>query len=357
MPSSAGTEERRVRHRVDRVEIGAHHARDLADAQVARGGRPKAAAETLTPSGPAGARRSAGRRARPRLRELVRIAVDGRRDVTVGREADVVEKDLVEARSRCCGGEVDVVLPDPLVVRVRPGEPGTIAPDRPVAAPDRHVRPGRREDRILERHDAADEIDARLMREARRPARGVVIARRPDVPHERNTRRREPDLAVLLLDVELERGHAVVLEREVLLELPRKGARPEVTWTPRARAEADVALRTEQWSSRRSMREGSTCRRFHRRAAPTREEDNAQEERADERGASLPLSAPHRGPPLPETARSGRPVERASTPRVKTLSQCHARQPVQAPESGSRIARVVLPTARSGVSSTRAESA
>ncbi len=66
-----------------------------------------------------------------------------------------------------------------------------------------------------------------LVRQAGRPARCVVLAGCTDLPGERHARGREPDLAVLVLDVELECGEAVPLERDVLLELPGKRGEPE----------------------------------------------------------------------------------------------------------------------------------
>jgi hypothetical protein len=48
----------------------------------------------------------------------------------------------------------------------------------------------------------------------------VVVPRRTARHRERDGRLLEPDLAVLVLDVELERRQPVALEVEVLVELP-----------------------------------------------------------------------------------------------------------------------------------------
>ena len=113
---------------------------------------------------------------------------------------------------------------------------------QPSPAASRHTEPsvrriarsGRaREHRVLEDDDASDHVNAASMRLPHGLAR-VVVAR----PH--RSRRRghgvshEADLAVLVLHVELDRGQALALKLEVLLELPRRDARPIVTWTPRS---------------------------------------------------------------------------------------------------------------------------
>ena len=84
---------------------------------------------------------------------------------------------------------------------------------------DRQVRTGRGQRRVLEDDDAADQVDARR---ASLPgdSRGLVVRlRRADLPRERARGHQEADLAVLVLDVELERGQA--RDREVLVELAR----------------------------------------------------------------------------------------------------------------------------------------
>jgi hypothetical protein len=88
---------------------------------------------------------------------LARIA--DLRDVAVARKAHVVELDLVEAELRSLRGDVDVVLPDAPVVRVRPAEAGAVEPARAVGAANRELGSPGREQRIFERDDPADEIE------------------------------------------------------------------------------------------------------------------------------------------------------------------------------------------------------
>ncbi len=59
------------------------------------------------------------------------------------------------------------------------------------------------------------------MHHPRRLASVVVVARRADRAREWKSVRHEADLAVLVFDVELERGQALALEVDVLLELAR----------------------------------------------------------------------------------------------------------------------------------------
>ena len=86
--------------------------------------------------------------------------------------------------------------------------------DREIGAPSRELR-------ILEADDAADHVDPVPMREGHQRLRVVVRARRTDRARERDIGRLEPDLAALVLDVELDRVEAVLREVDVLLELAR----------------------------------------------------------------------------------------------------------------------------------------
>ncbi len=96
--------------------------------------------------------------------------------------------------------------------------------------PHRQVRASTREQRILEDHDAPDEVDAALVRAARDVARVVVVARGPRRAGERHRSGYEADLAVLVLDVEFQRREAAALEIQVLVELAgqRRQRRREV---------------------------------------------------------------------------------------------------------------------------------
>ena len=178
-PELARAEQRRIGHRVDRVEIRRHPPRNLARCrghapQTTRRPRRRHARRT-------GASRllrvAQERRDGLALAERAAIPVDGVADGAVRGEADVVEHDLVEPRTGGGDGDVDVVLPDAPVVRVRPAETGRVAPDASVRMADREVRSAAGEQRVLERHDAPDEVDARAAvprgrRRAGRSSRG-----------------------------------------------------------------------------------------------------------------------------------------------------------------------------------------
>ena len=126
-----------------------------------------------------------GRTARSPSPAASRLArVDDVVDVAVGGEAHVVELDLVEAGARGDLGDGDVVVPDPPVVRVRPAEAGVVTPDRAVAALDREVRARRRQQRILEDDDAADQVEALRVRASGdlRAACSTAARRRPCSP-------------------------------------------------------------------------------------------------------------------------------------------------------------------------------
>jgi hypothetical protein len=78
-----------------------------------------------------------------------------------------------------------------------------------------------REDGILEDDDPPDEVEALLMDELRRRTGIVEVARRAHASRLAERVRHKPDLPVLVLDVELDRGQAVPLEADVFLELAR----------------------------------------------------------------------------------------------------------------------------------------
>ena len=85
----------------------------------------------------------------------------GRRQLAVGREAHVVELDLVEAPPDRFLAEGDVVGPHLFAERVHPGQ--LLVVDPGLAGPgvdDRQVRPGVGQDVVLEGHDAGDRVDA-----------------------------------------------------------------------------------------------------------------------------------------------------------------------------------------------------
>ena len=118
-----------VDHGIDRVHVTRDPARKLTDPEVPRRRQPEDVhgdphSERLEASaGVFGEHRD---RPAHGLRMLAGIA--DLREVAVAREADVVELDLVEAELRSLFGDVDVVLPDALVVGVRPAEAGAVEP-------------------------------------------------------------------------------------------------------------------------------------------------------------------------------------------------------------------------------------
>ncbi len=99
----------------------------------------------------------------------MRSGVADLREVAVARETDVVELDLVEARLRGGHGHVQVVGPDASVVGVRPAEARVVVPEGAVGVADCKGRPLLGEHRVLERDDAADQVDAVRMDDARHP--------------------------------------------------------------------------------------------------------------------------------------------------------------------------------------------
>src|SRR5439155_1083586 len=79
--------------------------------------------------------------------------------------------------------DVDVVPPDPPVVRIRPAEAGVGVPERAVGVVDREVRALLGEHRVLEGDDAADEVVAVPVHEPRDLLCLVKRARRYRAPN------------------------------------------------------------------------------------------------------------------------------------------------------------------------------
>jgi len=140
------------------------------------------------------------------------------RQVAVRGEAHVVELDLVEARPRRRRRDREVVLPGAAVAGVEPAQSGTGLPDRAVRCPDGEVGARDGEDRVLERDDAADQVDAVLVCEPRGPPGVVVRPGGADRARQLRSAADEPDLPALVLDVELEGVEPGQLQ--VLLEPP-----------------------------------------------------------------------------------------------------------------------------------------
>jgi hypothetical protein len=92
-----------------------------------------------------------------------------------------------------------------------------VAPDVAARRQDREVGALLGQDRILEADDTADHVDALPVEHPRRRPRVVVAARRTDTAGERRREAVEADLAVLVLDVELDRVQA--RDGRVLLDL------------------------------------------------------------------------------------------------------------------------------------------
>ena len=199
---------------------------------------PKSAVETRVPPGSSRFFAYSTKSAITRPRGDARLArVDGACDVAVGREANVVEHDLVEAGLGRRLGDRDAVVPDPTVVGVDPAEACARRPDAAVRALDCQIRPPLRELRILEADDAADHVDAVPVGQRDERLRVVEGARRADGARERHIGRRESDLAALVLDVELDRVEPVALvgrrtpgtcreARQARRSRERRGSRP-----------------------------------------------------------------------------------------------------------------------------------
>jgi len=195
----------------------------LADAELVRRGeaedvRRDADAERVQPRGGVAEEGRDGRVLR--LRVVAGEAHE--RDVAVRREAHVVELDLVEAGLRRGDGDVDVVAPGGARVRVEPGEAAARLPHAAVRMPDRELRVRDSRDRVLERDDAADQVDPGPVRLAR--GRAGVEVRPGGAVGARDPRRAadERDVAALVLQVDLDGVQAVALQREVLVELARE---------------------------------------------------------------------------------------------------------------------------------------
>jgi len=85
----------------------------------------------------------------------------GRPELAVGREAHVIELDLVEAAPDRLPSDGDVVGPDLLAEGIDPGQSLVVDPRLAGArVDDREVGPGVGQDVVLERHDAGDRVDA-----------------------------------------------------------------------------------------------------------------------------------------------------------------------------------------------------
>src|SRR5438876_3614811 len=216
----AGTVVGGIDHRVDRVDEAGQPTWKLTDAEVAGRRQPEdvgryARTEWMQPL----RRVPEEERDGPAHRLRMSPGVADLRDVAVTREADVVELDLVEPRFGCSRADPDGVAPDATVVRVRRPEGGVVDPERAVGAADRERRLARRENRILERDDATDQVDARRVHLPSDEPRVVVALRGSNLPRERDACRGEADLAVLVLDVDLERVESLRLQRDELVEL------------------------------------------------------------------------------------------------------------------------------------------
>src|SRR5579859_4615076 len=205
-----------------------------------------------------------------------RVADD--RHVAVAREADVVELNLVEARLRRGYCKVDVVLPRGARVRVEPCEAAVRVPERAVGLVHRDLGMRGRGDRILERHDAADEIDAGFVhlggdraRVVERPCGAVVDGDRRSALHER-------DLPRLVLHVELERVEPVTRERQVLREPARNVRKVHRHVQPPDLLGQGCAERARRCDPRDGCERDGACGR------PGRERDQAVNGRHGERG-------------------------------------------------------------------------
>src|SRR6266851_879308 len=202
-----------IDHWVDRIHVARDPAGELADPEVPLRRQSEGVhrdAHSERPEAFPGVPGEHRDRPTHRLGMLPRIA--NLRDVAVTGEPDVVELDLVEAELGRLLGDVDVVLPDVAVVGVRPAESRIVEPARAVGTADRELRRACRQGRILERDHPADEIETGGVDLGDR-ALGVVVALgRADPPGEWGVDRKA-HLALLVLDVELERVEARRLHR------------------------------------------------------------------------------------------------------------------------------------------------
>jgi hypothetical protein len=168
------------------------------------------------------------------LRSRVLPGVDRRADVAVGREADVVEHDLVEARSGGGGRDRDGVVPDAPVVRVDPRQSRVRRPDRAVRPLDREsgacgrgTGPGRRRPgrsgRCPSWCDRAGDLAGLRSSSGRRPS-----LRASGTPA--GTNAISPPSSLTSSSIVL---RPCFVERDVLRSLPGSDASAPVTCTPR----------------------------------------------------------------------------------------------------------------------------
>jgi hypothetical protein len=205
---------------MDGVDVAGEQLRLLTDAEVARRGEPEDVdGDARVPAVQLQRGGADEPRDRLRLRRVRPDRIPDRRHVAVGGKAHVVELNLAEAGVHGRHGDGEVVRPDPPVVGIEPAEPAARAPDAAVAIPQRQPRPTLRQNRILERDDSADQVEARRVHLPRRTPRVVVRLRRADAARERRGTVHEPDLAVLALHVELDRVQPRLPERDVLGQL------------------------------------------------------------------------------------------------------------------------------------------
>ena len=212
---------RRVRHRIDRVDDLADLGRVLADAEIARCREAEhvdrhAHAERMQPRCRVGEERS--NRCLHRL--WMRAGITDDREVTVAREAHIVELDLVEACVCSRHRDVDVVAPGGPGVRVEPGEAAVRPPERAVASVNRKPGMRGRRDRVLERDDTADQVDACFVRLGRDRLRVVVGAGGAVLDGNRGSPLDERDAAGFVFHVDLDGVQAGLLQGQVLPEAP-----------------------------------------------------------------------------------------------------------------------------------------
>src|SRR5581483_6485664 len=211
-----------------------------------------------------------------------------RRHVAVRREADVVELDLVEPCLGRGGRDVDVVLPHARVVLVRPAQAGGRLPAAAGLALDAESGLAVRQRRVLEGDHAADQVDAGAVSLLDDLVHVVVRPGCADLPRQgRHVRADEADVAVLVLDVELDRVEAVRSETHVVLDPPgdRREALGDVDAADLGRqAAVEGALRAGRMDLRSDL-PGLRCavpsRRDVRRPSGNRGGDSGQGEERD----------------------------------------------------------------------------
>ena len=214
---------RRVGHRIDRIHDVPDLCRVLADSEVVRRRQPEDVgrdAHTERVQARGGVAQERRDRLLHRLPVLARVADE--RNVAVAREADVVELDLVEAGFGGGDGHVDVVAPGGAAVRVEPREAAVRPPDRAVGLVNCELGMRDRRDRILEAHEAPDQVDAGRVCLTRDGLRVVIRLGGAVSGRDRGRALDERDVAGLVLHVDLDRVQAVAPERQELLELARE---------------------------------------------------------------------------------------------------------------------------------------